>query len=249
MITRRGLFGLASSGFIVRPAILANERANDRGGAAFIRADALPGDTQSAIGAWVHPEQFGAVTNPAHDNTDAFKRMRDYVEDAGAAVRLPPGKFLLRDKIVFTRGLSLFGAGQGRTQLGWEGSAVEAGIEVKLSATESDYVTVRDISFVRQGVRASGKALHINGTNQIVNAYVEPRSAHRVLLSGLDVRGIAESTASWADCIHLKSIVGAKLSHINLRGSFTGKIATGIDACRGLICDGEGTPWSLKYTG
>lgn len=195
---------------------------------------------------WTHPEQFGAVTNPAVDSTDGFKRMRDFVQDTGAAIRLPPGKFLLRDRIAFEGQPSMFGAGIGLSQLGWDSSAIDAGILVNMRANEDDAATFENFSMIRQGVRASGTAIYLQAPDRLVSGFIQPRSGYAGILSKLDIRGTGESIDSWADCINLDTICNVKLSEVELRGSYTGQITdssgNGIDACRGIVCGGDGHP-------
>lgn len=207
-------------------------------------AEAPPALPSGASGQ-VSPDMFGAVANPAVDSTSAFLKMRDHVQRTGAEIRLPAGRYLLRDEIAFQGSLSLQGAGIGATQLGWDGPA--AGLRT-LIAGRDDHVRVGGVSLVRQNVRAASTALHVDGKALISAGMIQPRVPSRLTVSEVEIRGASQRGESWKVGIHADSVIGARLSTVDIYGSFA-QNPFRLDETIGIIFGGEGAPVEMTCVG
>lgn len=194
----------------------------------------------------VNPEMFGAVANAAVDNTNSFLRLRDHVERTGAQIRLSPGKYLLKQQIVFQGALSLEGAGIGATQLGWEGPA-PGGIRVIIGTSE-DHVRVAGVSLVRQNARASSTALHVDGKALIKSGMIHPRVTSRLTVNEVEVKGASQLAESWRIGIHAESLIGVRLNSVDIFGSFTQRPSQ-LDDTTGILFGGDGAAVEMNCVG
>lgn len=194
----------------------------------------------------INPEMFGAVSNAAVDSTNSFLRLRDHVERTGAQVRLSPGKYLLKQEIVFQGALSLEGAGIGATQIGWEGSA-PGGIRVVIGSNE-DHVRVAGVSLVRQSARASSTALHVDGKALVESGLIRPRVTSRLTVNEVEIRGASQLTESWQIGIHAESLIGVRLNSVDIFGSITQRPSQ-IDDTTGILFGGDGAAVEMNCVG
>lgn len=214
------------------------------------------GNLPNAVGRTVHKKlqetvsvkDFGAVGDGVTDDTTAFFAWATALVANNVAGYIPSGKYIIKNKIIFTSQVSLYGDA-GTTQLIWPSSAVAAGFEINLTTTDAiQYVYVEGLTFIRNGARASGTALHIDGSAQISGTFIQPRTYARVILNSVVATGNSNSTSSWEIGIHLESVIGAKLQEIDVFGSYTTSPAT-LDDCTGILCDGIGSPVETTVVG
>lgn len=191
---------------------------------------------------------YGAVGDGVTDDTAAFSAWAAALAANNIAGYIPSGKYIVKDKITFASQVSLYGHA-GTTQLIWPSSAIAAGFEINLTTTDAkQYVYVDGLTFIREGSRANGTALRINGSAQISGGSIQPRSYSRVVLNSISAMGDSVSASSWAVGIHLESVIGAKLSEIDVFGSYTTSAVT-LDNCTGILFNGAGSPVECTVVG
>lgn len=221
------------------------------------KADAVA----ATAGAWlaadydrliVNPERFGAVNNSAVDNTDAFRRMAAYCDETGAAIDMPPWNILLRDQIVFNGSCTMFGAGRGKTRLGWDGSAVGSGLKV-LFSDPLHRVNILNMDLVRLGA-TDGDAIHVDGSATVDPNFsntIQPRNGSRGEIFNVAMKGATESgPQNGKDCwnvgVHSTSLIGLNITDTEFRGAYV-TLQSHLGTAYKL--DGDGLPVSIHIRG
>lgn len=132
----------------------------------------------------VNVRSYGATGNGATDDTTAVQAA--LTAAAGKSLYFPPGLYLLSAKLLLTGGVTIYGAGQGVSELRWTAAAASRGIALSSSSAAAMHV-VRDICLTTAGT--AGTALELSYSGQIVSGVTQDRMQPRFIVEAVTVEG------------------------------------------------------------
>jgi len=132
----------------------------------------------------VNVRSYGALGNGVTDDTTAVQTA--LTAAAGKSLYFPPGVYLLSAQLVLSGGVSIYGAGQGVSELRWTAAAASRGIGLASSAASAMHV-VRDLCLTTAGT--TGVALSLDYSGQIVSGVTQDRLQPRFIVEAVTIEG------------------------------------------------------------
>jgi len=132
----------------------------------------------------INVKAYGALGNGFTDDTTAVQTA--LTAAAGKALYFPPGLYILSAQLTLVGGVTIYGAGQGVSELRWTAGAASRGIALSSSAAGAMHV-VRDICLTTAGT--AGTALELNYSGQIVSGVTQDRMQPRFIVEAVTIEG------------------------------------------------------------
>jgi len=132
----------------------------------------------------INVKAYGALGNGVTDDTAACQAALNAA--AGKSLYFPPGVYLLTEALTLAAGVTIYGAGQGVSELRWTAAAASRGIALSSSAASAMHV-VRDLCLTTAGT--AGTALELNYSGQIVSGVTQDRMQPRFIVEAVTIEG------------------------------------------------------------
>jgi len=167
----------------------------------------------------VNVKAFGALGNGVTDDTAACQAA--LTAAVGKSLYFPPGLYILSAQLTLVGGVTIYGAGQGVSELRWTAGAASRGIAVASSAASAMHV-VRDICLTSAGT--TGVALSLDYSGQMISGVTQDRMQPRFIVEGVTIEGSTlrdsgdASSTGWACGIVAIAAVNGAVRDCSIHG-------------------------------
>lgn len=173
--------------------------------AAAARAAIGAASSTSGLSGIIDITAYGAVPSSTSDATSSIRSA--VTAAAGRSLYIPPGTFWLTGSISnsstlsSTAGLTIYGAGQGVSELRWFSSSTDTGVMLYGSSNSRDFMTVRDIRLTTLKYN-TGTALYISSTKASTeDSYAGDQSRYAIerctIAGGTVIDGGSATASGW----------------------------------------------------